>query len=306
VTARLFHISGWSALASARIGDRFVLHPGLQGAEGRGVYFAEGVPPRGTTAEGTRGGATAVVTIEAEDAAGWWRTKPSLARKHQRPRTWHTDGKALACVVQRVGSVWVEGHGDLPLLACDWSFSCEMPRRNPTRRAALAPLSDEEMLERRRREQAIERAVVRALDPHDPRLGLKPEYRRRHAAGCDPATGFCSVAVEAMWAMLGGNAAGYERRQIRHEGGSHWFLADVVGGRWIDPTRSQFATPVPYEKGRGCGLSVTRKAGVLYRGDPTLLISNKAAHLIALATGRALQRNPSKRVVVRRCHRSPR
>lgn len=154
------------------------------------------------------------------------------------------------------------------------------------------------MLARRKRERAIERAVVRALDPHDPRLGLKPEYQRRHRAGCDPTTGFCSVAVEAMWALLGGNAAGYERRQIRHEGSSHWFLADVVGRRYIDPTAAQFATPVPYAKGRGRGTPITRKTGVTYRGDPALLISNKAAHLIALTDGRAPQRNPAKRPLV--------
>jgi len=41
----LFHRSSWSDLADAQVGGEFVLHPGMQGAEGAGVYFSEGVPP---------------------------------------------------------------------------------------------------------------------------------------------------------------------------------------------------------------------------------------------------------------------
>ena len=39
---RLFHISGWRKLASASVGDEFLLLPGQQQVEGEGVYFAEG------------------------------------------------------------------------------------------------------------------------------------------------------------------------------------------------------------------------------------------------------------------------
>jgi hypothetical protein len=138
-------------------------------------------------------------------------------------------------------------------------------------------------------EKRIMRAVVASLDPMDPGLKLKPEYRRKHESGCDPTTGFCSVATEAVWAMLGGNEAGYERRQVRHQGDSHWFVEDVATGRFLDPTSTQFSSPVPYEEGVGRGIPVTRKTGVLYRGDPNLLISRKAAHLIDKATARLLR-----------------
>ena len=135
-----------------------------------------------------------------------------------------------------------------------------------------------------RREADVVRAVVASLDPQDPALGLKKEYRQRHEEGCDPTTGFCSVAVEAVWAMLGGNAAGYRRVQVEAPGGgTHWFIR-TDDGRIIDPTAAQFGRArVRYELGRGRGIPVTRKYGALYRGDEDLLISNKAAYLASKA-----------------------
>ena len=122
---RLYHISGWGELSDAKEGDTFTLKPGRQNAEGPGVYFSEGVPVKVTTAEGTSLGAaaTAVVETEASGTAGWWRTKPALARKFNRPITWHTDGKSLSCKVESVGTVPVSGTGGLPLLKSECSFS---------------------------------------------------------------------------------------------------------------------------------------------------------------------------------------
>lgn len=121
---RLFHISGWRKLASASVGDEFLLLPGQQQVEGEGVYFAEGRIPTPTTAEGARGGVAAVVVIEADGAAGWWRTKPALTQKFGRPRTWHTDRKPIACRVLEVGSAAVAGR-TVPVLLCAWAFAAK-------------------------------------------------------------------------------------------------------------------------------------------------------------------------------------
>ena len=114
---RIYHVSGWGLLASLRAGDAFELVPGSQHAEGPGVYFSEGVP-RLTAAEGAAGRPTAIVEIDLDAAsvsaaAGWWRSKASVARKRGRPLTWHSAGARVACVVREVGTL--EG---LPLLRC--------------------------------------------------------------------------------------------------------------------------------------------------------------------------------------------
>ena len=122
--ARLYHISGWGELSDAEVGDTFTLKPRRQNAEGLGVYFSEGAPVKVTTAEGTaQSGATAVVETGVSGTAGWWRTKPSIARKFNRPITWHTDGKSLSCKVESVGTIPVSGTGILPLLKSECSFS---------------------------------------------------------------------------------------------------------------------------------------------------------------------------------------
>lgn len=79
--------------------------------------------------------------------------------------------------------------------------------------------------------------------------------------------GNCYVTCEALYHLLGGKAAGYTPHTVRHEGDVHWYLQLTTGehdvdedGRKlprahfiIDPTASQFKTPVPYENGRARG-----------------------------------------------------
>lgn len=81
---------------------------------------------------------------------------------------------------------------------------------------------------------------------------LKPRYRARPLAGADRATGHCYVAVEALYHLEGGPSSQLKPHTIRHEGEPHWFLRDGAG-KVRDPTASQFKTPVPYDRGRGCG-----------------------------------------------------
>lgn len=61
-----------------------------------------------------------------------------------------------------------------------------------------------------------------------------------------PTAGHCYVASEALWHLTGQTFRVY---RIRHEGSSHWFLR-TPGGRVVDPTADQFATPVPYDQAR--------------------------------------------------------
>lgn len=133
-------------------------------------------------------------------------------------------------------------------------------------------------------QDAVVAAVRASLDPLDKKLKLKPEYVREHAKGCDPATGFCSIAAEAVWAMLGGNQAGYLRFWARADGDTHWWILDSKTGRVVDPTASQFDGPFDYSAGKRGAPPVTVANGVLFRGDRGLLISKKAAHLIAKAS----------------------
>lgn len=73
-----------------------------------------------------------------------------------------------------------------------------------------------------------------------------------YKGSCNPMTGHCYVAAEALYHAMGGRAAGLTPHQITHEGSPHWFLK-TKEGRVIDPTADQFKTPVPYEKARGKG-----------------------------------------------------
>ena len=113
---RLFHVSGYGELKDKEKGDSFVLNPGPQGAEGKGVYFAEN-DPRFTAAEGAKDGASAVVVIGADSKDGWWRSKGFVAKKFGRPRTWHSEGKDVRCTIKNVQEI-----DGLKYLFCDWEW----------------------------------------------------------------------------------------------------------------------------------------------------------------------------------------
>lgn len=84
----------------------------------------------------------------------------------------------------------------------------------------------------------------------------------------NPTLGFCSMAAEAAYFILGGAPAGWAAHVARdHEGMSHWWLEHDDGTRY-DPTRDQFIRDrrrPPYERGmpeRACGFMGMRQ-------DPT-------------------------------------
>lgn len=112
---RLYHVSG--AFLDVSTGDTIILRPGPQGAEGVGVYWAEG-QPRPSAAEGAKGKPTIVFAINVSDSEGWWVTKAWRARKFGKPRTWHTNCKDIKLTVRSVGEL-----DGLPVAYCDWEFA---------------------------------------------------------------------------------------------------------------------------------------------------------------------------------------
>ena len=68
--------------------------------------------------------------------------------------------------------------------------------------------------------------------------------------GADPRAGYCNVASQAFYWLMGAKSAGYKGMYLKHEGSPHWFVKSPTGKVW-DLTAEQFATPVPYGKGRG-------------------------------------------------------
>lgn len=76
-------------------------------------------------------------------------------------------------------------------------------------------------------------------------------------------TGPSYPTSEALYHALGGKAFGLTPMQIFYEGRSHWYLrwdVPVWFGKvtktstfYLDPTSTQFKTPVPYAEGKGRG-----------------------------------------------------
>lgn len=70
----------------------------------------------------------------------------------------------------------------------------------------------------------------------------KPEYQGHP----NPLYGHCYVAAETLYHLL--NDHDVKPCRVEHEGTTHWYLRrrDEI----IDPTASQFESPVPYDQGR--------------------------------------------------------
>ena len=80
---------------------------------------------------------------------------------------------------------------------------------------------------------------------------LTDDLRRRPWKGSpNPLAGHCYVACEALYHILGSE---WCPCFIQHEDAPHWFLRHRETGAILDPTASQFKTPVPYHEGRGKG-----------------------------------------------------
>lgn len=82
---------------------------------------------------------------------------------------------------------------------------------------------------------------------------LRPDWRKENERSGIPSTGFCYIATEALYHMLGGRSSGLKPYCAVYEEGTHWWLEDETGKR-LDPTSSQYGEDdPPYHLGKGCG-----------------------------------------------------
>lgn len=112
------------------------------------------------------------------------------------------------------------------------------------------------------------------------RDSLSPDLRRAPYTGDedDECRGYCYVASEAIWHLLGGKSSRYQPHRIVHEGQPHWYLMSDTDV--IDVTACQFRSRVPYKDGK-------RRAFIT--GRP----SRRARLLMARARSRARSRRRS-------------
>ena len=79
---------------------------------------------------------------------------------------------------------------------------------------------------------------------------LSPQYRENYSE-FNPEYGFCSVASEVAWFLLGGKDAGWTAYNVRDGEQTHWWLQHSSGLRY-DPTERQYRNVgevPPYERG---------------------------------------------------------
>jgi hypothetical protein len=98
--------------------------------------------------------------------------------------------------------------------------------------------------------EALSGLTARLRAGFDPSL-LAAAYRSGWSAA-NPSYGFCSVASEVAWFMLGGAKAGWVAWNARDDDDStHWWLRHA-SGQIYDPTRDQYTRVgklPPYERG---------------------------------------------------------
>src|SRR4051812_46333350 len=122
--------------------------------------------------------------------------------------------------------------------------------------------------------------MVEAVKSHLTDDLRKPQYRGHE--NC--LAGHCYVASEALYHMLGVAKAGWVPQTIQHESGSHWYLKHKHSGAIVDPTKDQFATPVPYANGRGCGFLTKQPS------KRTQTVLNRVADNAPMAKGEDLEK----------------
>lgn len=95
--------------------------------------------------------------------------------------------------------------------------------------------------------QDLQARIVSALDPSLLRAPYDGQWTTEN-----PTAGFCSVASEAAWFLLGGKQAGWVAHHARDlDGSTHWWLMHETGVRF-DPTADQYrcvGKVPPYERG---------------------------------------------------------
>lgn len=81
---------------------------------------------------------------------------------------------------------------------------------------------------------------------------LRPDWLIANEKSDCKSTGFCYIATEALFYMIGGLDSGYKPVCASYEEGTHWWLEK--NGRILDPTLTQYGSEQPpYHLGRRCG-----------------------------------------------------
>lgn len=91
-----------------------------------------------------------------------------------------------------------------------------------------------------KREQSLVEAVRSVLTPE-----LLPREWQDHP---HPMGGYCYVASEALYYMLGGTEAGLTAKRAPCPGGEHWWV-EGPHGKLIDATADQFGEDFDYSTG---------------------------------------------------------
>jgi len=100
-------------------------------------------------------------------------------------------------------------------------------------------------------EKQVAKAILRHLSPDLLHKDWGPGGKH-YKPGRHEHFGYCNVASQAFYWLMGAREAGYKAMRVKHEGGTHWWIQSPKGKVW-DLTKEQFTTPVPYAQGRAAG-----------------------------------------------------
>lgn len=123
ISQNLYHVSGWEEIKDLKPGDALTLKPGEHNAQGEGVYFSEDIPRVSAADNLTQNqkSPSAIIEIIATNIEGWYRSKPELVKKYNKPRTWHSDGKEMRLVVLTRNKLAIDGI-EVPILHCAYRW----------------------------------------------------------------------------------------------------------------------------------------------------------------------------------------
>jgi hypothetical protein len=117
-------------------------------------------------------------------------------------------------------------------------------------------------------------AVVRIRSAFVKARGLlTPYWRAQNESSSTPSTGFCYIATEALFHMIGGLKSGFKPVYLKDGDETHWWLINDAGVI-LDATFDQYDETPPYHLGK--------KAGFM---NGYTKPSKRAAALIKLAGG---------------------
>jgi len=99
-----------------------------------------------------------------------------------------------------------------------------------------------------------EKAIARLHRAYPKALHLlQPKWRAENAKSGISSAGFCYIATEAAFHLVGGQKSAWRPKVAKYADGTHWWLEMQDGAR-LDPTADQYEDEQPpYELGRWCG-----------------------------------------------------